>query len=391
MISGIRRPEDRLRVVQVSPFLDPAKRSAEDLLSAWPTLVQVAEAVARAGAEVTVLQPAAADDFVQSAGVRYLFVRERPPSRVRRRAGLWASPLPRRLARKLADLDADVIHFQSLSFPLHLSLIGKSARGTPILVQDHGDQPPPRWRAGLHRRGLRAAAGVSFTHREQVRPFVEAGVLPEAIRIFEVLESSSWFAPGDQGQARRATGLAGDPCLLWIGHLDRNKDPLAVLTALAAAAPHLPDLHLWCCYGSAGLLAVVRDRIRSSDVLRDRVHLLGRVPHEQVELLCRAADFLITGSHSEGSGYAVLEAMACGAAPLVTDIPSFRRITDEGTVGALSSPGDSVAMTQALLEWSAMDRRELRRRVMGHFQERLSFDTVGKELRAAYEGVRTTA
>lgn len=44
-------------------------------------------------------------------------------------------------------------------------------------------------------------------------------------------------------------------------------------------------------------------------------------------------------------------------------------------------------MTQALLEWSAMDRRELRRRVVGHFQERLSFDAVGTELRAAYEGV----
>ena len=56
-------------------------------------------------------------------------------------------------------------------------------------------------------------------------------------------------------------------------------------------------------------------------------------------------------------------------------------------MGALSPPGDSAAMTQALLEWSAMDRRELRRRVVGHFQERLSFDAVGTELRAAYEGV----
>ena len=49
MSSGIRRPEDRLRVVQVSPFLDPAERGAEDLLAAWPTLVHVAVAVARTG------------------------------------------------------------------------------------------------------------------------------------------------------------------------------------------------------------------------------------------------------------------------------------------------------------------------------------------------------
>ena len=44
-------------------------------------------------------------------------------------------------------------------------------------------------------------------------------------------------------------------------------------------------------------------------------------------------------------------------------------------------------MTQALLEWSAMDRRKLRRRVVGDFTERLSFEPVGTELRVAYEGV----
>jgi len=306
---------------------------------------------------------------------------------LRRRAGLWASPLPRRLVGRLAGLDADVIHFQSLSFPVHLDLVGKHAGGTPILVQDHADRPPPRWRAGIHRRGLRAAAGVTFTHREQARPFVEAGVLPETVPIFEVLESSSWFTPGDQAEARHATGLAGDPCLLWIGHLDRNKDPLAVMAALEAAAPRLADPHLWCCYGSTDLLPAVRERIESSDVLRGRVHLLGRVPHERVEHLCRATDYLIGGSHREGSGYAVLEAMACGTAPLVTDIPAFRRITGEGSVGALSPPGDSHAMTKALLDWSAVDRIELRNRVIEHFRARLSFDAVARELKAAYEGV----
>ena len=228
---------------------------------------------------------------------------------------------------------------------------------------------------------------MTFTHREQARPFVEAGVLPDAMPIFEVLEVSSWFTPGDQDEARRATGLGGEPCLLWIGHLDPNKDPLTVLAAFEAAAPHLADPHLWCCYESTELLQQVRDRVRSSGVLRDRVHLLGRIPHERVEHLGRAADFLIGGSHRESTGVAVVEAMACGATPLVSDIPSLRRITGEGEVGSLTPPGDSPAMTRALLEWAARDRSTLRRRVRKHFEERLSFDAVARQLCDAYEGV----
>ena len=390
MSSGGRRREERLRVVQVSPFRDPTERSAEDLLNQWPALVLINQAVAQAGVELTVFQPAASDDLIQKPGVPYHFVRERRATGVRRRAGFWASPLPRRTVRMLADLDADVIHFQSLSFPRHLGLVGKRLRGTPILVQDHADHPPPRWRAGMHRRALRAASGVSFTHREQVRPFVEAGVVPESLPVFEVLEVSTWFTSGDQREARKVTGLTGDPCLLWNGRLDVNKDPLAILAALEAAAPHLADPHLWCCYRSGDLLPEVRARVEASDTLRHRVHLMGEVPHERVEYLCRAADFLLGGSHREGSGGAVFEALACGTAPLVTDIPSFRRLTGEGAVGSLSPPGDSVAMARAILEWSQVGRLELRHRVVKHFEERLSFTAIARQLKRAYEGVLAT-
>jgi len=49
MTSGIGQTDGRLRVVQVSPFLDPEERGTEELLAAWPTLVYVAEALVREG------------------------------------------------------------------------------------------------------------------------------------------------------------------------------------------------------------------------------------------------------------------------------------------------------------------------------------------------------
>ena len=55
----------------------------------------------------------------------------------------------------------------------------------------------------------------------------------------------------------------------------------------------------------------------------------------------------VSGSHSEGSGYALIEAMSAGVVPVVTDIPSFRAIA--GDCGARWPPGDAGAFADALL------------------------------------------
>jgi glycosyltransferase involved in cell wall biosynthesis len=99
----------------------------------------------------------------------------------------------------------------------------------------------------------------------------------------------------------------------------------------------------------------------------------------------RAADFVIQASHAEGSGFAVIEAFACGATPLVTDIPSFRRITGDGVHGALVARKDSAALARAIVDWSRRDRHTLRKSAREHFDRSLSFAAVGRELRAAYD------
>lgn len=367
-----------MHALHVSCYLDPQDRSPEELLTAWPTLTDVTAAVVRYGVKVTVVQAASRDAILERNGVACRFVR------TNRQSMITASTA---LARRAAALDPDLIHLHGLSFPIQARLLGRSMPGVPMLVQDHAGSPPSWWKRPVHRWGLAKIAGVAFTSRAQARPFVDAGVLHPRVRVFEVLESSSHFTPGDRAASRIKTGLYGDPCLIWVGRLDENKDPLTVLTALRIALPELNDPQLWCCFTAAPLLDAVRTRLSNDPLLAGRVHLLDRVPHEKVEELCRAADFLVLGSHHEGSGYAVIEALACGTSPLVTDIPSFRRITADGAFGALSPPGDAEAMAHAIVEWSRRDPDKLRRAARAHFERALSFDVVGAELRTAYERI----
>ena len=379
-----------LQVVHVNFQEDVLRHAPEALLEAWPTMTEVATAVAQQGVHVAVVHASHTEEEFVRQGVQYRFVAERPIAAGPQALWLRVRRSMPKLSAAVASFAPHVIHVNGLVFPIETRYLALGVSHVPILVQDHASRPPPRWRAPVYRFCFKSLAGVAFTARAQAEPFLERGMLSPHIPVFEVLESSSRFSPGDREAARRVTGLRGDPCLLWVGRLDENKDPIAVLDALHLALPHLPDPHLWCCYTDAPLLDAVRARLARDSRLADRVHLLGRVPHERVQDLYRAADFFVLGSFREGSGYAVIEALACGTPPLITDIPSFRRITGEGAVGALSPPGDAAAMARALVAWSGRRRDALRQAARRHFEQELSFEVLGRQLRGVYETLAGT-
>jgi glycosyltransferase involved in cell wall biosynthesis len=369
-------PPQLPHAVQISFFCDPEGRSPAQLLDAWPTLVDVAESASRSQVRVSVVQACVHSEHLARNGVEYYFLPfgDAPPPK----------PQCAAFPELLRGLSADVFHVHGLGFPRHVLSLAALAPGVPIILQDHADKPPRIWRRILWRRAMALATGISFCSLAQARPFATAGLLSPATQLYEIPESTSRFRPGDQGEARRATRTAGAPLVLWVGHLNENKDPLTVLEGISDAAQRLPDLQLWCCFGNAPLLREVQDRIASDGSLRDRVHLLGRVPHEQVELLLRAADVFVLGSHHESTGYALIEALACGLSPVVSDIPSFRAITGGGAVGELWPPGDPRAFGEALRSMAARADSAARAAVRAHFERELSFDALGAKLAAMY-------
>jgi glycosyltransferase involved in cell wall biosynthesis len=349
-----------------------------------------AAAARRAGAQVTIVQAAWEDAELEIDGVLCCFVRERGHPFVRLPGGRALRRRPRRLLERVSAVDPQLIHFEGLLLPREIHALAAELPGVPILAQDHGTKCPRGWRRWWYRWGFAPLAGVAFTARAQAQPFVAAGILRLNLPIFEVVEISSPFTPGDQQAARATTGLDGDPCLFWSANLDANKDPLTVLNAVAQATSELPELRLHMCFRRAPLLDAVRARITSDAALTARVRLLGDVPYPEIETHYRAADFLVQASHVEGSGGALIDALACGTTPLVTDIPSFRRITGDGEFGALVPTDDAAALATALRHWSRRERTSLRRRAREHFERDLSLDAIGRQLRVAYDALRVS-
>jgi glycosyltransferase involved in cell wall biosynthesis len=172
--------------------------------------------------------------------------------------------------------------------------------------------------------------------------------------------------------------------------LNSGKDPLTVLEGFARALETLPRAVLTMVYAEDDLLPAVRRRISESPTLTRSVRLVGRVPHAQMPAFYSAADLFVLGSAHEGSGYSLIEACACGAVPVVTNIPSFRVITDKGAIGVLWPHGDAAAFANAVIDAAGRDLAEERRRVLTHFEQQLSWPVVGRRALAIYEDVRAS-
>ncbi|KQQ71709.1 glycosyl transferase [Xanthomonas sp. Leaf131] len=362
-----------LHVAQLNLVPTPEGLSVEQVFAHWPSLADIADAVASAGVRVTVIQASALNTRLTRQDVDYRFVDlEARGSKQRARI----------LAAMLREIDADVIHVHGLEFAGDARRLARLLPHSPILLQDHANRPPRWWRRLVWRTRYAAAAGIAFTSLELAQPFLRARVFRSSTQLFAIPESSSRFLPGDRLQAREHTGLHGDPCVLWVGHLSAAKDPLCVLDAIAMAARVLPGLRLWCVFDQAPLLEQIQQRLHDDPRLARCVRLLGKVPHARVETLLRASDLFISASHAESCGYAAVEAYACGTVPLLTDIPAFRALSDAGAVGALWPVGDASALSELLLRISR--QRPTRTQVRAHFDARLSFAAVGQRWATAY-------
>ncbi len=347
-----------------------------------------AEAVRAAGARVTVVQGAHSAARLRRVEVDYVFVAGRFAPRLPRRH------MPFRLHRAVRRLKPEAVHLNGLLYAHQARFLRRLLPGgCPLVLQHHGELPDRRLPRYLQRWGLAAADGFFFTGLETAAPWRECGLIRPRQTVFEIMEGSSRFSPGDRAASRAASGLTGRPVFLWAGNLDANKDPLTVLSGFERALGELPDARMYMAYRYHSLLGEVQQQIASSPLLRDTVELLGTVAYERMEGLFNSADFFLQGSHKEGSGFALVDALACGTVPVVTDIAPFRFMTAAGpgagsASGALWPPGDAEALSSAILGLARRPVEPQRRAARALFERRLSFEAIGRQAVAAYRELR---
>jgi len=366
-----------MKIINVCFVYDEDLATEEQLLKRYYTTVGWAESLQKKGIEVIVVQRFIRDYSFKRNDVQYHFIRDRFSGRLK------PSQLPIRFLHKLSKLDADVVHVHSTLFtPLLRWFLHKK---TAIVVQNHGGPRLTGIRGIAYRLMDNVADGLFFTTVEQGKDWYRTRKLQK--KIMPVMEGANSFNYHERAYARRITQMKGNPIFIWVGHLNENKDPLTVLGGFSELSKKYPEARLYMLYSSGKLLNEVKAKIGRNEDLQQSVILIGKVVHEQMEMYYNSADYFVLGSHAEGSGYSLSEAMACGCIPIVTDIPSFRMMTDDGNLGALWQTGNKDSFIEAAtraMNKSIIDESKACR---DFYNQNLSFDAIAESSILHYERI----
>jgi glycosyltransferase involved in cell wall biosynthesis len=152
--------------------------------------------------------------------------------------------------------------------------------------------------------------------------------------------------PGIDETAYRCGPLAGrQPLVVWIGRLEHYKRADVMVEAFVEIRRQVPAARLTVI--GAGQARGALERLVRERGLRDAVEFTGYISDERkIEYLQRAA-LLVNTSVKEGFGLTVIEANACGAATVSTDVPGLRDSIRDGETGVLVPFDDVAALARA--------------------------------------------
>jgi glycosyltransferase involved in cell wall biosynthesis len=220
---------------------------------------------------------------------------------------------------------------------------------------------------------------VSRAEHDQLAGFLGRRSLARAVVIRNGVRPLEPVTPDERASARAELGIPPSRTVgAWVGSLDRHKDPLTPIRAVAGLGP------------SPVTLVVAGDGPLKSDVERaahetenSAVLVLGFRP--DVRRVLAASDFFVLSSRREGLSFALLEAMSLGLVPVVSDAPGNPEAVDE--TGVVVPFGDVGRFAAAFAALAVDEPRRLtlgelaRERVLRDFR----FDRMVERTREVYE------
>jgi glycosyltransferase involved in cell wall biosynthesis len=251
-----------------------------------------------------------------------------------------------RLARWLRRVDADWINAHYLTSHGTLAWLARklgvrarlaaSAWGSDILVAPRSSRVL-RW---VTARVLRDAAACTSDSAHMADRMRELGA--RDVMTFPFGLDALPAAPG-----------AKEPHLFFANRgLEDIYDPHRVLTLFSGVAADWPDARL--VVANSGSLADALRRQAAELGLADRIDFAGRLDAATQSASYARARWYLSVPRSDSVSVSVLEAMAHGCIPLLSDLPANRELVRDGANG-LIVPDGRAALSAAALERLAAD------------------------------------
>jgi glycosyltransferase involved in cell wall biosynthesis len=298
------------------------------------------------------------------------------------RLDMWRLPHPGDLfavlrVRRLSRASSLVhVHSSKAGAVGRLALFSLGSTRPPSVFTPHGwswlvgGWTGPVWRLIERILFPVSTAVVAVSDEERSHGQAVLGAQADRIKVIPNGVDTVRFTPHGPVAARTA-----DPLVVCVGRLDPARGADVAVAALAMMTTPRVRLRL---VGDGSQRAQIERQI-SRLGLAGRVDMVGVCVDPAPDL--RAADVVVIPSRYDGMALVLLEAMACGAAIVATEVPGSSALTGVGEIVPIEDPAALAGAVDGLL--ADPDRRRTlgqaaRQRVAEHYPLERSLETIIK-------------
>jgi len=293
--------------------------------------------------------------------------------------------------RALREINPDLVH---LHFQHHYAPAIILARfpfiltswGIEVLTLPNADYPIRKLAVCTAKKALRVVVDAECLKDI----WVKAGISERKIHVIPFGVDTSIFNPQACNKAIR-------------NDLNLNKDDVVVISTrfffnhhynidcLVKAIPLVRKKHEEAKFliKGAGPLENYLKRLSEKLGVSNSVRFAGLVPHDRVAQYLSSADIYVSTSFMDSTSVSLLEAMACGLAPVVTDIAGNREWIEDGQNGFLFPPRDSEALAEKINELIEIPRlrKSFGKKCVQIITQKATWDKCVSSMEAVYEAL----
>lgn len=245
------------------------------------------------------------------------------------------------LARAIRSWKPDIVHSLSINPAGNLTYqaLGRipKARWPRWIVSSWGSdlnlgihEPEQRQQIELV---LRHCDGFFSDCRRDILQALEHGLTPDKVAINDGIPATGGMSPSLVQESSSLKSSERKLIIVPKAYEETANKTLPVLEALRLVEDLTfgYEIHLFMCSND------VRMWLRNlPESLRQRCHCHGTIPNAELVEMLKRARVMIAPSLSDGTPITMLEAMACGALPLMSPLESIREWIDDGRNGLLA-------------------------------------------------------